>query len=58
VGLVFLHVVCGDAVVSVAKAHVSLNPADEAYEDSTEDVHEQYTQGVASKGGRRWRSKF
>jgi hypothetical protein len=58
VGLVFLHVVCGDAVVSLAKAHVSLNPVDKAYEDSTEDVQKQYTQGVAPKGGRRWRSKF
>jgi hypothetical protein len=58
VGLVFLPVVCGDAVVSLAKAHVSLTPVDTAYEDSTEDVHTQYTQGVAPTGGRRWRSKF
>jgi hypothetical protein len=50
VGLVFLHVVRGDVVVSLAKTHVSLNPVDKAYEDSTEDVHKQYTQGVAPKG--------
>jgi hypothetical protein len=41
VGLVFLPVVCGEAVVSLAKAHVSLTPVDTAYEDSTEDVHTQ-----------------
>jgi hypothetical protein len=57
-GLVLLHVVCDDAVVSLAKAHVSLHPVDKAYEDSTEEVHEQYTQRVAPKGGRTWRSKF
>jgi hypothetical protein len=45
-------------VVRLAKAYVSLHPVDKAYEDSTEEVHEQYTQRVAPKGGRTWRSKF